>query len=316
MIAADEKKHDKEETDTTTPTEKKSKRASIFGGLFGKKDVTSPTSEKDVGPSVPAKDTDVLPVSETAPKIEEPIDQKPLDTAAVTAPVDTVQTPPAAEETSKETTAAETATTPTKEKKGGFLGFIKKTEAKLEGKKEQKKEEKAEKKEETAADSISKDPVAAAAVDTPATTTETAEPTAAAIPATDEVKPTTTEKPTEKRRSSLFGSLGTLKRRNNTESAEGETAPAEGKREKSPLPQKIGGLFRKPSRAVKSEEKKDAVAPATESTATPTETALTNGTTTGEGHESAIVGDIVPDNLHSTFHDAVTTAPQEVQASA
>lgn len=316
MIAAEEKKHDnKEESATTTPTtEKKSKRASIFGGLFAKKDVTSPTSEKtekDVGPSVPAKDSDVLPVSETAPKLEEPIDQKPIDTAAVTAPVDTVQTPTAVDENPKDTTAAETAGTPAKEKKSGFKGFIKKAEAVLEGKKEEKKEEKVDNKEEKAAENISKDPVAAAAVDAPTATTETTAPT------TEESRPAVDNK----RRSSLFGGLGTIKKKNQSDSTtDAEAAPAEAKREKSPLPSKIGSLFRRPSRAVKPEEKKEATTadteatPATETTAKD-ESALTNGTTTGEGKESAIVGDIVPDNLHSTFHDAVTTAP-EVQASA
>lgn len=255
-VVAEEKKHDKQETDATTPTEKKPKRGSIFGSLFSKKDATSPTTEKaekDDGPSVPAKDAEVPPVSETAPKIEEPIANKPIDTAAVTAPIDTAQAPAAAEETSsetpKETAAAETATTPTKEKKSA--------------------------------------------------TTEEA-------------------KPADKRRSSLFGNL--KKKTHNADStADAEATEVGTKRERSPLPQRIGSLFRRPSRGVKSEEPKEAAAaasdsaPAAETTPAPVikdESAATNGTATTE----TPAGDVVPDNLHSTIQDAVT-AP-EVKASA
>ena len=319
-IVAEEKKDDKHESETTTPTtEKKSKRASIFGSLFSKKDATSPTSEKaekEAGPSVPAKDADVLPVSETAPKIEEPIANKPIDTAAVTAPIDTAQTPAGVDEapteTAKETAPAEAATTPTKGKKGSIIGFIKEGAARLEGKKEVKKEETAEKKEEKAAENISKDPDAAAA-----TTESPASAEEAAAPATEEAKPT------DKRRSSLFGNLGgTIKKRTqNTESTDAEATEAGTKREKSPLPQRFGSLFRRPSRGVKSEEPKEATAASTDSTpATQTapvpkdETTVTNGSST-EAPSSAVVGDVVPEGLHSTLHGAATTTP-EVQATA
>jgi hypothetical protein len=293
--------------------EKKSKRGSIFGGLFAKKDVTSPTAEKaekDGAPSVPVKDTDVLPVSEIAPKIEEPIANKPIDTAAVTAPIDTVQTPAATESTSeipKEIIAAETSTTPTKEKKGGLIGFIKKEAAKLEGKKDVKKEEVTEKKEEKAAEAVSKDPVAAAAAtDSPATTEETAAPT------TEEAKPS------DKRRSSLFGNLsGSVKKitHNSESTTDAAVTDAGTKREKSPLPQRLGSLFRRPSRGVKSEEQKEATTaatdstPATETTATPIskdETAMTNSISGAP--ESAIVGDAVPDKLHTTIPEVKASA--------
>lgn len=321
-VVAEEKKDDKHESETTTPTtEKKSKRASIFGSLFSKKDATSPTSEKaekEAGPSVPAKDAEVLPVSETAPKIEEPIANKPIDTAAVTAPIDTAQTPAAADEapteTAKETAPAETATTPTKEKKGGLLGFIKKEAAKLEGKKEVKKEETTEKKEEKAAEDASKDSDAAAAAATTESPTSAEE---AAAPATEEGKHT------DKRRSSLFGNLGGTirKRTHNTESTDAEATGAGTKREKSPLPQRIGSLFRRPSKGVKSEEPKEATEASTESTpATQTapvskdEPTVTNGPST-EVPSSAVAGDVVPEALHSTFQGAATTTP-EVKASA
>ena len=315
-VVAEEKKDDKHESETTTPTtEKKSKRTSIFGSLFSKKDATSPTSEKaekEAGPSVPAKDAEVLPVSETAPKIEEPIANKPIDTAAVTAPIDTAQTPAAVDEapteTAKETAPAETATTPTKEKKGGFIGFIKKEAARFEGKKEVKKDETAEKNEEEAAENVSKDPVAATATTESPTNAEEA-----AAPATEEAKPN------DKRRSSLFNLGGTIRKRTqNTESTDAEATEAGTKREKSPLPQRIGSLFRRPSKGVKSEEAKEATEASTESTpATQTapvskdEAAVTNGSST-EPPSSAVAGDVVPEALHSTL---ATTAP-EVEASA
>ena len=318
-IVAEEKKDDKHESETTPATEKKSKRASIFGSLFSKKDTASPTSEKaekEAGPSVPAKDAEVLPVSETAPKIEEPIANKPIDTAAVTAPIDTVETPAVVDEapaeTAKETAPAEAATTPTKEKKGGIIGFIKKEAARFEGKKEVKKDETAEKKEEEATGDVSKeDPVAAtAATESPANAEE------AAAPATEEAKPN------EKRRSSLFNLGGTIRKRTqNTESTDAEATEAGTKREKSPLPQRIGSLFRRPSRGVKSEEPKEATGASTDSTpATQTasaakdETAVTTGSST-EAPSSAIVGDVVPETLHSNFNAAATTTP-EVKASA
>ena len=322
-VVAEDKKDDKHESETATPTtEKKSKRGSIFGSLFSKKDATSPTSEnaeKEAGPSVPAKDAEVLPVSETAPKIDEPIANKPIDTAAVTAPIDTAQTPAAVgeapTETAKETAPAETATTPTKEKKSSIKGLFKKDAAKLEGKKEVKKEETAEKKEEKeekAVENGSQDADAAAATTESPTSAEEA-----AAPATEEAKPT------DKRRASLFGSLGGAirKRTQNTESTDAEATVAGTKREKSPLPQRIGSLFRRPSRGVKSEEPKEATEASTESTpaaqtapVSKDETTVTNGTST-EVPSSAVTSDVVPEALHSTFHGAATTTP-EVKASA
>jgi hypothetical protein len=281
------------------PEEKRSKRGSIFGNIFAKKDATSPTAEKteEVAPAVPAKDAEILPVSETAPKIEKPIENKPIDTAAVTAPIDTVQIPAAVEE-------------PAKEKKGGIRGFIKKQEAKFEGKKEQKKEEKVEKKEEKTAEPISEEPVAATAVDTPAVTSE------AAAPATEETRPA------EKRRQSFFSGLGTIKKKIAETAPETETTTAETKKEKSPLPQKIGGLFRRPSRNPKHVEETKAEASSAPVTngittepesATKDEAAATNGNTT---EEPAVVADAVPDNVPTSVLDAVTTSTPEVKAAA
>jgi len=77
--------------------------------------------------------------------------------------------------------------------------------------------------------------------------------------------------------------LGSKKEKSDTEGTEGET-------KKSPLPQKLGGLFRRPSKAVKSEETRaepsstnngaPAIAPVTEGegeSGVKAEPALSNG---------------------------------------
>ena len=287
---AAEKKHEEkkevkaeEKAETSTSTEKKAKRGSVFGGLFGKKDATSPTEEKkesEVAPAVPAKDTtatEVPAVSEEAPKIEKPIEAKPIDTAAVVAAADTVTTPPAVEESPKEATAvpAETTTAGKTEEKGGLFGFIKKQEARFAGKKD------------------SED--------------ETTEHVAA-----------TEERPArDKRRSSLFSGLGTLKKKN--QSQERSADATETKREKSPMPSKIGGLFRKPSQAVKPTETPKETTAATEAATTSTDVPTTNGATTETAPaatESKIVGDVVPQELSA--HDQATIEPtaKTVEATA
>lgn len=57
----------------------------------------------------------------------------------------------------------------------------------------------------------------------------------------------------ERRRTSIFNSLSNKKDKKSGEPTS-ETEATEGETKKSPLPQKLGGLFRRPSKAVKSEE--------------------------------------------------------------
>lgn len=113
-----------------------------------------------------------------------------------------------------------------------------------------------------------------AKADEPVTSTEASEtsPTetpAAAAPAaaTSDVKP--------KRRTSIFNSLGNKKEKKTGEVGS-EPEGAEGETKKSPLPQKIGDLFRKPSKAVKSESTQ------TESTPTASESAAATERAEGE----------------------------------
>ncbi|KIX94384.1 uncharacterized protein Z520_09770 [Fonsecaea multimorphosa CBS 102226] len=289
---ASDKKEEKEEV---TPTEKKNKRGSVFGSLFRNR-VASPTTEKSEKDATAS--SDVPPVSETAPKIEEPIENKPIDTAAVTAPVDTVTTPPVEEPAA----AGESSAAPKTEKKGGFIGFIKKTEAKLEGKKETKEETKEDK----AAEAIAKDPVAAASTEP----TEPAAPTEAAA----ETTPATEERPARdnKRRTSLFFN------KKQQDTAEAEDTVAEPKREKSPLPggKFIGQLVRRASKAIKSEgpKEKTPAEPAAAPTSAPEAPVSETPAVAAEAAETK-PAEPVSEPIQSTPEPVAATVP-EVKATA
>ncbi|KIW38033.1 uncharacterized protein PV06_10009 [Exophiala oligosperma] len=304
VAASTDKKEEKEEA--AAPTEKKNKRGSVFGTLF-KKNVTSPTTEKTEKEATGS--TDVPPVSETAPKLEEPIENKPIDTAAVTAPVDTVETPSAEEATKEPAAATGESAAPKTEKKGGLMSFIKKTEAKLEGKKEHKEEAKEESKEDKAAEAIAKDPVAAASAE-PTTETAATEP-ATETPAAKEERPARDNK----RRTSLFFN----KKRDTTATSDAEEGAEEPKREKSPTPAKfIGNLVRRASKAVKSEgpkEKEKAPEPAATAEETPEEAPA--AAPEAAAAETEIKGDVVPSDLVTDKPEpAVPAAAPEVKATA
>ncbi|EXJ68254.1 uncharacterized protein A1O5_08869 [Cladophialophora psammophila CBS 110553] len=293
--AASDKKEEKEEA---SPTEKKGKRGSVFGSLFRNR-VASPTTEKSERDAMTS--SDVPPVSETAPKLEEPIENKPIDTAAVTAPVDTATTP-AAEETAA---AGESSAAHKAEKKGGLISFIKKTEAKLEGKKETKEEAK----EDRAAEAIAKDSVAAASTEStePAATTEAAAET---TPAATEERPARDNK----RRTSLFFN------KKQQETAEAEDTVAEPKREKSPLPggKFIGQLVRRASKAIKSEgskEKTPAEPAAAAAPASSTEAAAPETPAAAPEAAETKPAEPVAEPVQST-PEAVATAVPEVKATA
>jgi hypothetical protein len=291
----------KEEKEDASPVEKKGKRGSVFGSLF-KNRITSPTTEKSDKDAMTT--SDVPPVSETAPKLEEPIENKPIDTAAVTAPVDTAATPAAEEATKEPTPAAEASTAPKTDKKGGLLGFIKKTEAKFEGKKEPKEEDKA-------GEAIAQDPVAAASAEP----TESATTQAVATePAAETSVPVTDERPARdgKRRTSLFFN------KKQPETSEADDSVAEPKREKSPLPggKFIGQLVRRASKAIKSEGSKDktpAAEPAT--TATSTEPTATETPAALPEAADAKLAEPATEPVQST-PEPVATAVPEVKATA
>ncbi|KIW67434.1 hypothetical protein PV04_06690 [Phialophora macrospora] len=292
-VVASDKKEEKEDS---SPVEKKGKRGSVFGSLF-KNRISSPTAEKSEKEAVAT--SDVPPVSETAPKLEEPIENKPIDTAAVTAPVDT----PATEEPAVAETSA-----PKTDKKGGLLGFIKKTEAKLEGKKEVKEEAKEDK----AGEAIAQDPVAAASAEP--TEPVSAHQAVTTEPTTESSVPTTEERPARdnKRRTSLFFN------KKQAETSEADDTVAEPKREKSPLPggKFIGQLVRRASKAIKSDGAKDKTAaepaPATASTeATTSETPAA----VPDAAEPTPTEPPAAEPIQSAPEPVVTTVP-EVKATA
>lgn len=97
----------------------------------------------------------------------------------------------------------------------------------------------------------------------------------------------------EKRRTSIFNSLGAKKEKPTSDSE----AATEGETKKSPLPQKLGGLFRRPSKAVKSEETH------TEPTATATES-----TPIAETGESGVAP---PPKPEPALTNGTSEAPQE-----
>ena len=323
VAASSDKKEERPIEEVTTPTEKKNKRASVFGGFFNKSKVTSPPvekTEKEVAPEVPAKD-ETLAVSENAPKLDEPIHTKPIDTAAVTAPVDTIETPAATtapviadEHKTVEPVSTSDAVTPRTEKKSFLAGVFKKHDKKEEPKEEIKTNEEAAKE--------------VAPITTVEPTTLTTEPTTQTPVKDAEIAKE--ERPArEKRRTSLFGSLGTLKRKNekspepSSVAATSTTADetfSSAPRSKSPIP-RLGGLFRKPSRAAKTElateeTKTDAIKTETATDSPAVVDTPANATIIEPKSESAIVGDVVPENLTSV-HDAVTTSkPEEVKATA
>lgn len=84
---------------------KQNKRASIFGGFFGKKEATTPATT-ETAPAVPAKD-EPLAVSSTAPQLDNPGTEPTTEPAAETT---ATETPAAVNETSRPG-AATTGTT-------------------------------------------------------------------------------------------------------------------------------------------------------------------------------------------------------------
>ena len=121
---------------TTTPTAPKtSKRNSVFGSFFNKKE-TAKEKEKDLAPAVPAKDAEPVPVAATAPQIEEPVTTKSEEpTMNVTLPTEgTIDTPVAATSAGETMATKTTATTPDAKEKRRQSFFN------LGGKKEKKSE--------------------------------------------------------------------------------------------------------------------------------------------------------------------------------
>lgn len=155
-----------------------------------------------------------------------------------------------------------------------------------------------------------------------AATTATMEPTATSPVAVSALPTTETHKEPvrDKRRTSLFGGLGSKKEKRGDATSDNEGGKSDGEK-KSPLPGKLGDLFRKPTtKAPRKAEETHAVTGGTDSTPVPVDSTnheplgneagpLTNSTSS-QTHDNQI-GDVVP--------NAVTTGQThipEVQASA
>lgn len=194
---------------------------------------------------------------------------------------------------------------------------------------QEKKEIKAEEKAETGATSV---PVAT--IETAAPSSAAAAPTAAtetSAPVTSPVTSpaataTTPENGKNSRRQSFFSTLGTKKEKRSGAISDGEATDGESKKSTS---SKLGGLFRKPSRAqggkptseaadpipALPKETTDAPAPITKDAPATTETMHTNGETAAEPHLPAAeksFGD-VDNGAVSSSHPQQTPA---VEASA
>jgi hypothetical protein len=117
----------------------------------------------------------------------------------------------------------------------------------------------------------------------------------------------------EKRRTSIFTGLGNKKEKSDAEVVEGE----KGETKKSPLPQKLGGLFRRPSKAVKSEPTQ--TEPTTAATETAPVTENVEGEAAGSGKAVAALTNgtsEAPEETVNQVPEAATTTSPEVKASA
>ena len=233
---------------------KSSKRGSVFGSFFNRKDSSLPTErkEKDQAPIVPTKDNEPTSVSATAPQLEDPMKTSTTEPTEATAPT---------------STASVTATSP--ENKGGIFGFMKQKEAQhlvgfitfpcrnatniqLQEKKEMKNEEKPEAMEETPKSPANFTPVTSPTVASPDTK--------------------------EKRRQSFFNTISGKKDKKPEPTSDTEMTDGEGKKTAS---NKLGGLFRKASRSTKGSSTL-----ATDSTAPPVPTSKEAPANTEETPES------------------------------
>jgi hypothetical protein len=234
---AEDKKEEKK--DDKKSRSQSRKRASIFGSILGKKE------KEEVKEETPA--TEAAPAEEAAPAAE-----VAETTEAPAAEATTEEAAPAAEATATETPAEEKkeeAKPAAKSKRASIFGeFFKKVASPSKEKTEEEVAPVASTApqlenpvDETAAAPIEPESVTEAPAVEAAAASSSEAPAAEAT--TEEKKEATTP---EKRRTSLFGTLG---KKVKTES----TSDGEGKKTN-----KLGGLFRKPSKAVKSEEKKEA----------------------------------------------------------
>ncbi|QKX55871.1 uncharacterized protein TRUGW13939_02970 [Talaromyces rugulosus] len=248
--AAEDKKEDKKEE---KKEDKKSrsqsrKRASIFGSILGKKEKeevkeeTPGAAEETPAEAAPAEEAAAAEPAAATEATETPAaEAAPAETAAEATPAEEKKEEPKSATKSKRASIFgnffNKVASPTKEKTEEEVVPVASTAPQLENPVD-----------ESAAKPIEPETV----TDAPA-----AEAAAAETPAEEkkeEKKEEVSAETKEKRRTSIFGTLGKKVKAETGSDGEGKKAV-----------NKLGGLFRKPSKAVKSEEKKDKeVAPAEE----------------------------------------------------
>lgn len=245
--AVEDKKEEKKEEkkDDKKSRSQSRKRASIFGTILGKKEAKEEAKEETpVAPEATTAET--TPAAETAAPVEtteaaaepaaEPV---AVETAAETPAEDKKEEPKVAPKTKRASIFGNffnKVSSPSKEKTEEEVAPVASTAPQLDNPVD-----------EAAAKPIEPETV------TEAPAVEAAVASSSETPAaeTAEKKEETTPELKDKRRTSLFGTLGKKVKPESTSDGEGKKTA-----------NKLGGLFRKPSKAVKSEEDKKEVAPA------------------------------------------------------
>ncbi|RDW94113.1 uncharacterized protein DSM5745_01435 [Aspergillus mulundensis] len=261
--AAETKEEDKKEEETPAVAaaeenkdksrSRSRKRTSIFGTLLGKKEELEEKKEEKKEEKEEAKAEEAKPAEATeAPAAEAPVVAEPAAAEASAAPA-AVEAADKKEEDKKEETEA--APAPKSKRSSLFGNFFQKVTSPSQ-----------EKSEKEAAAPAEPAPVATTAPQLDNPVEEAAKPiepeSVTAAPEVEAAKETPAESPVEspaaatkdKRRTSFFGSFGKKKADSGDEAAEGEAKPKN----------KLGGLFRKPSKAVKPETKETTEAEAAE----------------------------------------------------
>ncbi|KAJ5871698.1 uncharacterized protein N7529_004051 [Penicillium soppii] len=259
------KEEKKEEKAAAKSRSQSRKRTSIFGSLLGKKDAEEKKEETPATEEAKAAEPATEPTAETL------VEPAPIagETTEVAAPVEaeTTQAVQPAAETPAETEATKEATKEEakekkeekKSKRASIFGnlFQKATSPSQE---KSEKEATAPVTEETAVSSTApqlENPVEEAAVKPieAETVIAPAEAEASKVASAETPVAEAVSTPKEKRRTSFFGNLG-MKKEKKTES-DNEGTDGEAKETKA---KKLGGLFRKPSKAVKLDKEEVAAA--------------------------------------------------------
>ncbi|KAJ5972225.1 uncharacterized protein N7479_002143 [Penicillium vulpinum] len=246
--AQEEPKEEKKEEKVTAKSRSQSrKRTSIFGSLLGKKDAEEKKEETPAAEETKAAE----PAAEPSVEAPAPVVAEITETAAAPTEVAeaTAETPAEVTEAAKEEVKDEKKAEKKAKRASIFGNFFQKVASPSQEKSE--KEATAPAVEETPVASTAPQlenpveeaaakPIEAEAVTAPAEAVETpaAETPAEAV-----------STPKEKRRTSFFGNLG-MKKEKKAESSDNEVTDGEGKETKAKS-NKLGGLFRKPSKAVK-----------------------------------------------------------------